>query len=140
MNANSAIITPVLAAGSTSSPYFYQVNISQMLCHSSCGAVTPVFNPTFTVLGFTPAGTGQYVATIHVDGVIAYVPCGADACCTKSQMLSQDFTIPIYSAAAITAVSVTPGTPTNVIAVSACQTCSRVFVSEIPLSVNVTTA
>lgn len=29
---NLAVITPVLAAGSVASPYFFQVNVSQRLC------------------------------------------------------------------------------------------------------------
>lgn len=136
MNANSAIITPVLAAGSTTPPYLYQVNISQVLCSASCAGTTPVFNPTFHLIGVSQVGTNQYVATIHVEGIIGYVPCGGNTCCTKSQVLSQNFTIPIASSSA-PEVTISSGVPVNIIAVTPCQTCSRQFVSEVPLSVSV---
>jgi len=134
---NAAVITPVLAAGSTASPYYYQVNISQRLCSPSCGELTPVFNPEFSVKGISNVGTGQYVATIHVEGVISFVPCGGTPCCTKSQLLSQDFTIPFASTTAPTSVTVADGTTVNAISVSACQSCSRNFVSETPLTLTV---
>ena len=95
---NSAVITPVLAAGSVTSPYYFQVNISQRLCWPACADLTPVFNPVFSLESVSQVGTGQYVATVKVEGVISYVPCGQNECCTKSQVISQTFTIPIASA------------------------------------------
>lgn len=136
MPSNSAIITPVIAAGAVD-PYFVQVNISQRLCHSCCVTQPPVFTPVFSVVGFSPVGTNQYVATIHVEGVISYVPCGAGPCCSKSQVLSQDFTVPFFSVAVPTSVTIAAGVPVNTIAVAACQTCSRSFVSETPLTLTI---
>lgn len=134
---NSATITPVLAAGSVASPYVYQVNISQRLCNPTCAAQTPVFNPSFTLLGYTSMGNGVYVAMVHVEGIISYVPCNGSVCCTKSQVLSQNFTIPFYSGTAPTSVSISAGSSVNAIAVSACQSCSRNFVSETPMTLSV---
>lgn len=135
--ANSAIITPVLAAGSTITPYLFQVNISQRLCNATCAAQTPVFNPVFSLVGFSSLGDNCYVATIRVEGVIAYIPCNGTHCCTKTQLISQNFTIPFASATAPTSVSITQGTAVNAVAVAACQSCSRNFVSETPLMLSV---
>lgn len=131
-----AIITPVLAAGSTTSPYFFQVNISQRLCEKTCAENTPVFAPQFSLRSVATVGTGQYVATIHVEGIIAYVPCNGGCNCTKQQPLSQDFTIPIASATAPT-VTIAQGASVNSIAATSCKPCSRSFVSETPLTVTV---
>lgn len=130
-----AIITPVLAAGSTTSPYFYQVNISQRLCRKTCVENTPVFSPRFSLRSVAMVGTGQYVATIHVEGIIVYVPCNG-GCESIPQRLSQDFTIAIKSATAPT-VTIAQGASVNAMAATDCQKCSRAFVSETPLTVTV---
>lgn len=134
---NSATITPVLAAGSTTSPYFFQVNISQRLCHKSCVEAMPSFNPSFSVKSVSQVGTGEYMATIHTEGVIAYTPCDGNVCCTKSQLISQDFTIPFASTTAPTSVTVSTGTPVNAVVGAMCQNCSRNFVSEVPITLTV---
>ncbi len=133
----SASITPVLAAGSVASPYFWDVNITQRLCDKTCADNTPVFAPQFSLKSLAQVGTGQYKATIHVEGIISYVPCNGGCGCTKQQPLSQDFTIPISSTAEPT-VTIAQGTAVNAIAANGCQRCSRMFVSETPLTVTVT--
>lgn len=132
-----AVITPVLAAGSVASPYFVEVNITQRLCFPTCAENAPVFDPKFSMKALANVGTSQYVATIHVEGIISYVPCNGGGCCTKQQPLSQDFTIPIFSATAPTSVTVTAGNTSNIVAVSGCQQCGRTFVSETPLTLTV---
>ena len=132
-----ATITPVLAAGSVASPFFVQVNISQRLCKKTCVGRTPVFAPQFSLVGFDNVGTVQYVATIHVEGIIGYTPCETDGCCDKSQVLSQDFTVPFTSATAPTSVTVLAGATVNTISAAPCQRCSRSFVSETPLTITV---
>lgn len=132
----SAVITPVLAAGSVASPYYYQVNITQRLCYPACADEMPVFNPQFQWVGTSLVGTGQYVATIRVQGIISYVQCGGGCGCTKQQPLVQEFTIPIASATAPT-VTIAQGTTVNNIAAAACQPCSRMLVSETPITVTV---
>lgn len=134
---NSANITATLAAGSIDSPYYVQVVIAQRLCSPACGEQSPVFNPAFSLVGYSSVGEGQYVATIKVEGIISYVPCGGNACCTRTQVLSQTFTIPFASATAPTAVTVTSGTTTNAISIVACQSCSRDFVSETPITLTI---
>ena len=133
----AAVITPVLAAGSTTSPYYYLVNITQRLCFPTCADNTPVFAPQFTLAGTTMVGTGQYIATIRVQGIISYVPCNGGCCCTKTQPISQEFTIPIASATAPTSVTVVAGNTINSVAATSCNPCSRTFVSETPLTVTV---
>ena len=134
---NSAVITATLAAGSVASPYFAQVNISQRLCHKSCVDSRPTFAPSFSVESISEVGTNQYVVTIHIDGVIFYTPCNGNECCTKPQQIEQNFTIPFSSTTAPTSVTVASGTPVNAIVGGACQSCSRQFVSEVPLTLTV---
>jgi len=137
-NTTPATIIATLAAGSTAAPYYYDVNITQKLCRKTCVFETPIFNPVFTVASVAnPSGT-QYLATIHVEGVISYVPCNCGSCNTKSQNLSQDFVIPFTSATAPTAVTLTPGTTINSIDQIACCNCSNTFVSDTPLLLNIT--
>lgn len=131
----AAIITPVLAAGSVTSPYFWQVNITQKLCHLTCAETTPVFAPQFSLRSVVQVGTGQYVATIHIEGIVSYLPCNG-SCCTKQQPISQDFTIPIASATAPT-VTIAQGTSVNAAIATACKDCTRTFVSETPLTITV---
>lgn len=134
---HAAVITPVLAAGSVASPYFVQVNISQRLCKKACVNKPPVFNPVFSLVGYDLVGTGQYVATVKVEGVIAYTPCETNGCCDKTQVISQEFTIPFASTATPTSVTITQGVAVNAISVTGCQDCSRAFVSETPVILTV---
>lgn len=134
---NVADITATLAAGSVASPYYFQVNISQRLCHKSCVDSRPTFAPTFTMEGMSTVGTGQYVATIHIDGLVGYTPCSGNECCTKTQQIEQTFTIPFASATAPTSVTITTGIPVSAIVGGACQSCSRNFVCEVPLTLTV---
>ncbi len=136
----AANITPVLAAGSVASPYFFEVNISQRLCYPTCAENTPVFNPRFSLKSLSQVGTGQYIATVHVEGIISYVPCNGNCCCTKQQPLSQDFTVPIATAVANPRVTISQGQTINSIAATSCRPCSRAFVSETPLTVTVAAA
>lgn len=132
-----AVITPTLAAGSVASPYFVLVNITQRLCFPTCVEQNaPVFNPLFSLKSVAQVATGQYVATIHVEGIISYVRCHGGCNCTKQQPLSQDFTVPIASATAPT-VTLTQGAAVNTVASNGCQECSRSFVSETPLTITV---
>lgn len=137
MKQDSANITATLAAGSVASPYFVQVNISQKLCSPTCVDNTPVFVPSYSYESISQVGTGQYVVTIHVEGVISYVPCHCGACQTRSQLISQDFTIPIASATEPTSVTISAGTTVNKVSQVACQNCSRDFVSETPLTITI---
>lgn len=143
MNCNNmiqpAVITATLAAGSAASPYYAQVNISQRLCHKTCADLAPVFNPQFSVVSLDSVGTNQYELTVNVQGIISYVPCGG-GCCTKTQPINQNFTIPIYSTTALSGATVTAGSVVNTIATSPCQKCSRAFVSETPLTITTTAA
>lgn len=132
----SAIITPVLAAGSAASPYFVQLNVLQELCHKACKDNTPVFVPAISYVSLSEVATGQYVATFHIEGVISYLPCNG-GCNSKTMNISQDFTIPIASATAPTSVTVTSGVAVNTLIAPPCKSCTREFVSEIPLTITV---
>lgn len=131
------MITPVLALGSSASPYFVQVPIAQRLCYKTCADNAPVFNPRFSVKSVAQVAPTQYVVTIHVEGIISYVPCNGGCGCTKQQPLSQDFTYPISKTGTAPVVSLTQGATVNAIAVVGCQTCGRNLVSETPITITV---
>lgn len=129
-----AVITPTLALGSTTSPYLVQVQIMQTLCFPTCAENTPVFNPQYSVKSVSQVSATGYVAIIHVEGIISYVQCGGNCCCTKQQPLSQDFTIPIESATAPT-ITISQGASVNAVVASGYECCSRAFVCETPLTI-----
>lgn len=134
---NSANIAATLSAGSVTSPYFFEVVITQRLCSPACEEQIPIFTPSFTLVEYTAVGEGQYVATIKVEGIISYVPCGGNACCTRTQVLSQTFNVPFASATAPTSVAIASGVAVNKVVTSACQNCSRDFASAIPLTLTI---
>jgi hypothetical protein len=131
-----ALITFTPALVSTASPYAGIVKIDQRLCYSCCADSTPVFSPSFSVKSIALAGTNLYVATLHVEGIISYVPCNGGCRCTKTQPLSQDFEVPI-SSATVPTVTIAPESSINAIAATACQPCSRAFTSATPLTITV---
>lgn len=134
-----ANITATLSVGATATAPYFDINVTQQLCSPACVDEVPVFNPTFSLKGVSNVGTSQYVATIHIEGVISYIPCNCGSCCTRSQVVSQDFTIPIFSATAISNVSIVTGNSQNGIARYSCCDCSKIFVSNIPLTMTITT-
>ena len=137
---NSTNITFTLAAGSVASPYFGLATIEHKLCAAVCKDVTPLFSPTFTLVEYSAVGEGQYVATIQMVGAISYVPCGASGCATRLEDVRGTFTAPFSSATAPTSVTIAAGTAVNAIVAAACQSCSRDFVSDTPLTLTVETA
>ena len=132
----SANITATLAAGSTTSPYNYLVNVTQRLCYPTCADTTPVFLPQYSLVSTSLVSTGLYSVTINVQGAINYVPCNGGCGCTKSQPLNQNFTILIASATVPT-ITIAQGATQNAVSATACQPCSRTFVSETPLTISV---
>ena len=133
---NASVASVTLAAGSSASPYYLMANLTRRLCRPTCADTPPVFAPSFSVESFAAVGPGQYVATVRIQGVITYDPCGT-SCCSVSEPVSQVFTIPFTSATTPTSVSVTAGSTVNAISVNACQHCGRTFVSETPLTLTV---
>jgi len=129
-----ANIMATLAVGATATAPYYDVNITQQLCAPSCVDETPVFNPQFSVKSIANVGTSQYLVTMHVEGVISYVPCNYGSCCTRSQVVSQDFTIPIFSATAITSVTPSMGSVKNRLVRTDCCSCSKTFSCDAPLT------
>lgn len=133
------IITTLAVGSSTTAPY-YDINITQQLCVPACADETPVFAPKFTIKSIANVGTSQYLVVLHVEGVISYVPCGCGSCCTRSQVVSQDFTIPVFSATAISGITASVGSIQNGIAKVSCQSCSKTFVCDAPLTLTIATA
>lgn len=136
-----AIIVATMAAGKTSSPYLYNVGIAQQLCEPTCVDEKPVFTPVFSVADISSAGlTNMYNVTVHVEGVVNYTPCYCSTCCTRPQIISQDFVIPIYSTTAVSNVTLSSGTPSNGVVKHSCCNCSKTFVCDVALSLTVVTA
>ena len=132
----SAIITPILAAGSTTSPYSYLINVTQRLCYPTCADTVPVFLPQYSLVSTTLVATGLYSVRINVQGTINYVQCNGGCGCTKAQPLNQDFTVLIQSATVPT-ITIAQGATVNAVNATACQPCSRTFVSETPVVITV---
>lgn len=135
-----ANIHATLAAGATVTAPYYDVNIVQTLCQMVCADETPVFSPMFSVVSVETVGTSQYLVHLHVEGTISYMPCGGGCCQTKTQVLSQDFSVPVFSAAAISGVTVSAGATQNGIVRIPCKSCSNTFVSDTPVTLTITTA
>lgn len=135
-----AIIHATLAIGSTAAAPYYDVNIEQQLCMCACADERPVFNPQFSVLSIENVGTSQYLVNMHVEGVVSYVPCNCGSCATKSQVISQDFSVPVFSATAISGVTIAAGQSRNAIVRNACANCSKAFESDTPITLTITTA
>lgn len=133
-NCNNRVAAPIISVtpslGSTTSPYQLQVTINQRLCAKVCVQNTPVFIPTFEVLGITNVGGTQYMVQVRVQGAINYVRCGCGCEGTMSQPLNAVFSIPLTSATAPTSVTITKGNTVNDVIAVNCQTCSRQFVSD----------
>lgn len=143
MNSNKtipAVIHATLAVGATTTAPYFDVNITQQLCVCACADERPVFNPQFSVLSIEPVGTSQYLVNLHVEGVVNYIPCGCGSCATRQQIISQDFSVPVFSAATVTGATITAGASLNYIAKSACANCSNTFVSDTPITLTIVTA
>lgn len=132
-----AIISQPLGAGSAAAFYWW-VTIEQLLCCKTCADNTPVFSPQFSLVSVANVGTGQYVATVR-ESIISYIPCGSRCCNTKTQPVSQNFTIPITSTEA-PAMTIAQGVTANSVVAKSCQPCSRDFISVTPLAETVVTA
>lgn len=132
-----AVITPVLALGSVASPYFVQAQITQRLCFKTCVDNIPVFSPRFSVKSVSLVAPTQYMVTVHVEGVISYVQCDGGCGCTRTQPLSQDFTIPVSKTGTAPVVTLTQGSTVNAMASVDCQKCGRNMISETPLTITV---
>lgn len=132
-----ATITPVLAVGSGASPFFVQVQIAQRLCFQTCVNDTPVFSPRFSVKSVSIVAPTQYVATLHVEGIISYIQRNGGCGCTCQQPLSQDFTIPISKTGTAPVITISQGATANGIASVGCQNYGRNLVSETPLTITI---
>lgn len=123
---SSAIITPILAAGSVASPYVYLINIKQKLRHPVGNAI-PVFAPTYSLVGFSRISANTYVAVVNVQGLISYSKEGN----TKMQMVNQNFSIPFVRKTLPLSVTIDQGDTVNEVRNA------RSFVSETPIYLSI---
>lgn len=130
-------ITTELAAGSSTSPYFYEMVIRHQLCRSTCADSVPLFTPAVSVVSTQNVGTSQYLVTLSVEGVVHYTPCNACECSVKAETISEQVVIPLFATEAPTSVTITQGTVTNTLQTEPCKTCSNALVSNVPLILTV---
>lgn len=132
-----ATINYSLAAGSTTTPYYFGVKITKQLCAKT--AHTPVFAPAFRVLGFRNVGTNQYEVLVNAQGIVTFTPC--KSCCGKTQEVNENFVISVYSTAAPTTITATAGIPTNSVIPNGtcckCCNCGNILVCDVPLTLTV---
>ena len=131
-----ATVVTTLAVGSTTTAPYYDVAITKQLCAKT--SAEPDFVPKFSVVEVRPVGTNQYEAVMNVQGAVSYAPCGS--CCAKTQLVNENFIIPIFSATVPT-LTATSGTPINRIAKGCgcgkCSQCGNTLVSNIPLTLTI---
>jgi len=133
-------ISTTLAAGSTASPFYYDVVITKQLCSKTCASKSPIFNPTFSLVSSTLVGTNQYELVVNVQGTVTYTPCGSCECNAKSQVVNENFVLPLYSTNAPSAISVSGVPVLTKVQTIGCSNCGNVMVSDCALTLNVTTA
>lgn len=134
----SAIITATLAAGSSASPYSYDIVVHQQFCQKTCVSRVPVFAPQITVERILPVGTNQYELVLNVQGTIAYTPC--HACESAVVPVNQYIKVPVFSATAIESATIVQSPVQNSMVRNGCKPCSSRFESRIPISITLTTA
>lgn len=132
-------IVNTLAAGSVASPYFYKSTITKQLCRKTCANNAPVFNPAFSLVSTSLVGENQYEVTINVQGSITYTPCGSCDCCAKTQLVNENFIVPLYATTAPSAINVSGSVISNKIQTSGCSNCGNIFLSDCALTLTVTT-
>lgn len=139
MRTNKAIIVASLAAGSTATPYYFNVTARQQLNSPTCVSQIPVFAPQIQLVSYSAVGTGQYEAVVNIQGIISYNQ-SCDCGCADVEVVNQNFVIPFYSADAPSAVTVSAGTISNSLIRNGCKNMTRQFVCEFPLTLTVTAA
>lgn len=128
-------ITTQLAAGSAASPYFIVATMRLGLCRETCADNPPVFNPSVAVVSTSEVGTGQYLVTLSMQGVVSYTPCGA--CSASAVNINETFTVAVAADAAPTSVTVASATTQNTIEHQPCQQCGSILVSLTPLTLTI---
>ncbi len=135
---HSAIITATVAAGSTATAVYVDVDIQQQFCKKTCVASVPVFAPVFTVAEIKPVGTSMYELIVNVQGSISYNAC--HECGATVVPVNQNFVVPVYSVAAIESATIVPGIISNSMIRNGCRPCSSRFDSKSPLTITLTAA
>ena len=135
MKKNIPSITTQLAAGSTTSPYFLTATMRLALCRDTCADTPPVFTPSISVVSINDVGTGQYLLTLNMQGVVSYTPCGA--CQAVAVNVNETFTVAVASDATPTSATVSTSTTINTIEHQPCHQCGSTLVSVTPLTLTI---
>lgn len=86
----------------------YAATATERLCKPYCinASIQPIVQVAYSVDDTTLVGTTLY-ATIKAQGEVTYVPQCGSACCPKSKIFTENFTVAFSAATAETAISVT---------------------------------
>lgn len=91
----------------TATTQVYAATLTERLCQPYCvnADIQPIVSVVYSVENTNLVGTNMY-ATIKVQGEVTYVPKSGNACCPKSKIFTEYFTVAFASATASTTIAV----------------------------------
>lgn len=97
-------VTPISIAAAAQS---YAAELTEKLCHPYCvnASIQPVVDVTYSIEDQSLVGTTLYV-TVKAQGTIEYVPKCGSACCPKSKIFTEFFTVAFQAATAATTATI----------------------------------
>ena len=93
-------VTPISIAATTQT---YVAEVTEKLCKQYCvnASIQPIVDVTYTIDDTSLVGTTLYV-TVKAQGTINYVPQNGNACCPKSKIFTEYFTVGFTGASTAT--------------------------------------
>lgn len=97
-------VTPISIAAAAQS---YAAELTEKLCHPYCvnASIQPVVDVTYSIDDQSLVGTTLYV-TVKAQGTIEYVPKCGSACCPKSKIFTDYFTVAFQAATSATTATI----------------------------------
>lgn len=97
-------VTPISIAVAAQS---YAAELTEKLCQPYCvnASIQPVVDVTYSIDDQSLVGTTLYV-TVKAQGTIEYVPKCGSACCPKSKIFTEYFTVAFQAATAATTATI----------------------------------
>ena len=98
-------VTPISIAATTQT---YVAEVTEKLCKQYCvnASIQPIVDVTYTIDDTSLVGTTLYV-TVKAQGTINYVPQNGNACCPKSKIFTEYFTVGFTGATAASTATIT---------------------------------
>jgi len=97
-------VTPISIAAAAQS---YAAELTEKLCHPYYvnASIQPVVDVTYSIEDQSLVGTTLYV-TVKAQGTVEYVPKCGSACCPKSKIFTEYFTVAFQAATAATTATI----------------------------------